>query len=166
MWELDHKEDWALKNWCFRTVVLEKSLESLLDRKELKPVNPKTKSTWIFIRRAEAEAPILWSPDANSWLFGKDSDAGKDRGQEEKGAMEDEEVGWHYQLNGHVSEQTLDDSEWQRSLVCCSTWGLEELNMTLWLNNNSKVLEIFNNQFSQSLCKTKLIIIIKIFNWT
>ena len=132
MWELDHKEDWALKNCCFRTVVLEKSLESLLYSKELKPVNPKTKSTWIFIRRTdvEAEAPILWSPDVNSWLFGKDPDAGKDWGQEEKGAMEDEVVGWHYQLNGHESEQTLGDREGWRSLVCCSKWGLKELDMT------------------------------------
>ena len=132
MWELDHKEDWALKNCCFRTVVLEKSLESLLDSKELKPVNPKTKSTWIFIRRTddEAEAPILWSPDVSSWLFGKDPDAGKDWGQEEKGAMEDEVVGWHYQLNGHESEQTLGDREGWRSLVCCSKWGLKEWDMT------------------------------------
>ena len=123
MWELDHKEDWALKNWCFRIVVLKKSLESLSDSKELKPVNPKRKSTWIVIRRtdAEADAPILWSPDANSWFFGKDPDAGKDWGQEEKGTMEDQVVGWPYQLNGHESEQTLGDTEGRRSLVCCST---------------------------------------------
>ena len=85
MWELDHKKDWPPKNWCFQTVVLEKTLENLLDSKEIKPVSPKGNKPWIFIERTDAEAPILWSPDANSQLIGKDPDAEKDWGQEEKG---------------------------------------------------------------------------------
>ena len=129
MWELDHKESWAPKNWCFLTVVLEKTLESPLDCKEIKLVNPKGDQPCIFIRRtdAEAEAPILWPPDAKSWLTGKDPDAGKDWGQqEEKGTTEDKMVGWHRQLKGHESEQTLGDGEGQGSLACCSPQGHEE----------------------------------------
>ena len=93
MWELDHKESWAPKNWCFWTVVLEKTPESLLDYKEIKPVNPKGNQSWIFIGRTDAEALILWPPNAKNWLIGKDPDAGKDWGQEEKGMTEDEMVG-------------------------------------------------------------------------
>ena len=115
MWELDHKEGWALKNWFFQTVVLEKILESLLDSKEIKPVNPKGNQSWTLIGRtdAEAETPILWSPDAKNWFIGKDPDAGKDWGQEEKGMTEDEMVGWHHWLNGHEFEQTLE--RWWRT---------------------------------------------------
>ena len=107
MWELDHEKGWALKNWCFRTVVLEKTLESPLDSKEIKPVDPKGNQPWILIGRtdAEAEAPILWLPDVKSRLIGKDPDAEKDRGQEEKGKSEDEMVEWHHWLNGHKCEQ-------------------------------------------------------------
>ena len=103
MWELDHKESWVLKNWCFWTVVLEKTLESPLDCKEIQPVNSKDNQSWIFIGRtdAEAETPILWPPDVKNWLILKDPDAGKDWRQEEKGMTEDEVVGWHYWLNGH-----------------------------------------------------------------
>ena len=95
MWQLDHKENWALKNWCFWTVVLEKTLESSLDCKEIKPVHPKGNQSWIFTGKtdAEAEAPILWIPDVKNWLVGKDPDAGKDWGQEEKGMTEDKMVG-------------------------------------------------------------------------
>ena len=105
MWELDYKESWEPKNWCFWTVVLEKTLESPLDCKEIQPVHPKGNQLWIFIRRtdAEAETPILWPPDAN-WLIWKDSDAGKDWRQEKKGTTDDEMVGWHHRLNGHESE--------------------------------------------------------------
>ena len=119
------KEGLALKNWCFQTMALEKTLESPLNFKEVKPVNPKRDQSWIFIWRtdAEAEVPILWPPDAKSWLIGKDSVAGKDWGQEAKGMTEDEMVGWHYWLKGHEFEQTLGDSEGQGSLVCCSPWG-------------------------------------------
>ena len=103
MWELDYKESWAPKNWSFWTVVLEKTLESPLDCKEIQPVYPKGDQSWVFIRRtdAEAETPVLWLPHAKSWLIGKDPDAEKDWRQEEKGTTEDEMVGWHYQLNGH-----------------------------------------------------------------
>ena len=106
MWELDHKEGWTLKNWCFWTVVLEKILESPLDCKEIQPVNPKGNQSWIFIGRTdtEAEAPILWPPDMKSWLTRKDPDAGKDWGQEKKGTTEDEMVWWHHRLNGHEFE--------------------------------------------------------------
>ena len=117
MWQMDHKEGWAMKNWCFWTVVL----ESPLDYKEIKPVNPKGNQSWIFTGRtdAEAETPILWPPDAKNWLR-KDPDAGKDWRQEEKGMTEDEMVGWHHQLNGYDSEETPGDSEGQGSLACCS----------------------------------------------
>ena len=102
MWELDYKESWAPKNWCFWTMVLEKTLESPSDSKEIQPVHPKWDQSWVFIGRTdvEAETPILWPPDAKSWLFWKDPDAGKDWGQEEKGKTEDEMVGWHHRLNG------------------------------------------------------------------
>ena len=103
MWELDHKESWVLKNWCFWTVVLEKTLESPLDCKEIQPVHPKGDQSWVFIGRTdvEAETPILWPPDAKNWLMWKDPDVGKDRRQEEKGTTKDEMVGWHHRLNGH-----------------------------------------------------------------
>ena len=106
MWELDCEESWALKNWCFWTVVLEKTLESPLDCEEIQPVHPKGYQSWVFIGRTdvEAETPILWPPDAKSWLIGKDSDAGRDWGQEEKGKTKDEMVGWHHQLHGHEFE--------------------------------------------------------------
>ena len=138
MWELDHKECWVPKNWCFQTVVLEKTLESPLDRKEIKPVNPKGNQPWVFTGRtdAEAETPILWPFYAKSQLIGKDPDAGKDWRQEEKGMTEDETVGWHHQLNGHEFEQTSRDGEGQGGLACCSPRGHEELHMTQWLNSN------------------------------
>ena len=106
IWELDYKESWALKNWCFWTVVLEKTLESPLDCKEIQPVHPKGDQSGVFIGRTEAEAeiPILWPPDAKSWLIWKDPDAGKDWGQEEKDTTEDEMVGWLHQLNRHEFE--------------------------------------------------------------
>ena len=137
--ELDHKEGWVLKNWCFRTVVLQKTLESPLDSKEIKPVNPKGNQPWVFIGRtnAEIEAPILWLPDVKNQLMGKDPDAGKDWGQEEKGATEDEMVGWHHQLNGCEFAQTLGDSKGQGSLECCSPWGQKELDIVEQLNNSS-----------------------------
>ena len=125
MWELYHKEGWALKNWCFQTVVLEKTLESPLDSKEIKPVNPKGNQPWIFIGRADAdaEAPVLWPPDAKSQLVGKDPDSGKDWRQEEKGAAEDEMVRKHHQLNGHEFEQL-----WERvkDREACS-WGCKRI---------------------------------------
>ena len=137
------KEGWAPKNW-FQTVMLEKTLESPLDSKEIKSVNPKGNQPWIFTGRtdAEAEAPILWSPDAKSWLTGKDPDAGKDWRQEEKGATEDEMVGWHHRLDGHGFEQTPGDSEGQRSLACCSPWRHKESDTIEWLNNDNMKSEL------------------------
>ena len=125
MWELDCKESWVPKNWCFWTVVLEKTLESPLDHKEIQSVHPKGNQSWIFIGRTdvEAETSILWPPDVKNWLIGKDPDAGKDWRQKEKQTTEDEMVGWHPRLNGHVFEQALGDGEGQGSLVCCSPWG-------------------------------------------
>ena len=140
MWELDHKENWALKNWCFWIVVLEKTLESPLDCKEIKPVHPNGNQFWIFIGRTDVEAEILilWPPDVNSWLIRKDPDAENDWRQEEKGTTEDEIVGWHHRLNGHEFEQTQGDSEGQGSLVCCSPWSRKESDTTEWLDNNDK----------------------------
>ena len=132
-WELDHQECWAPKNCCFWTLVLEKTLESPLDCKEIKPVSPKGNQSWIFIGRTDAEAPVLWPPDAKSWLIRKDTDAGKDWMQE-KGTTEDGMVGWHHWLNGHEFEQTLGNNEGQGSLVCCSPWSRKELDMSEWLN--------------------------------
>ena len=138
MWELDHKEGWVPKNWCLWATVLEKTLESPLDCKKIKPVNPKVNQSWIFIGRTdvEVENPILWPPDVKSWLIGKDPDVVKDWGQEEKGAAEDEIVGWHYWLSGHEFEQTPRESEGQGSLVCCSPLGHRESDTTEWLNNH------------------------------
>ena len=107
MWELDHKEGWALNNWCFWTVVLEKTLESPLDCKEIQPVHPKGDQSWIFIGKADAETPILWPPDAKNWLTGKDPDAGKDCRREKKEMTEYKMVRWHHQLDGHEPEQAL-----------------------------------------------------------
>ena len=126
------EESWALKNWCFWTVVLEKTPESPLDCKEIQPVHPKGNQSWIFIGRtdAEAEAPVLWPPDAKSWLIRKDPDAGKDWGQEEKGTTEDEMVGWHHRLHGPEFEQALGVGDGQGGLGCWGLWGLKQSDMT------------------------------------
>ena len=136
MWELDYKESWAPKNWCFWTVVLEKTLESPLDCKEVQPVYPKGDQSWVFIGRNDVEAanPILWPPDERSWLIGKDPDAGKDWGKEETGTTEDEMVGWHHWLNGHGFGWTLEVGDGQGGLACCGSWGCKELDTTEWLN--------------------------------
>ena len=136
MWQLDPKESWAPKNWCFWTVVLEKTLESPLDCKEMEPVHPKGNQSWIFIGRtdAEAETPILWPPDAKNWLIGKDPDAGKDWRREEKGTTEDEMIGWLHQLNGHEFEQVPGIGDGQGSLASCSPGGHKESDTTEWLN--------------------------------
>ena len=141
MWELDYKEGWMPKNCCFWTVVLEKTLESPLDSKEIKPVNPKGNQSEIFIGKtdAEAEAPILWPPDEKSQLIRKDPDAGKDWRQEEKGMTEGETVGWYHWLNGRDFEQALQDGEGQGSLACCSPWGCKESDTTEQLNNHNNI---------------------------
>ena len=138
VWELGHKEGWTLENCCFWTMVLEKTLESHLDCKEIKPVNPKEIQPWIFIGRtdAEAEAPIFWPPVVKNWFFGKNPDAGKDWRREEKGITEDEMVGWHHWLKGHEFEQALGNGEGQGNLACCSLWGLKKLDTSEVLNNN------------------------------
>ena len=136
MWELNHKESWALKNWCFWTVVLEKTLVSHLDCKEIKPVSPKVNQSWIFIGRtdAKAEVPIFWPLGAKNLLTGKDPDARKVWRQEEKGMTEVEMVGWPHQLDGHEFEQALGVGDGQGNLVCCSPWCHKESDMTEWLN--------------------------------
>ena len=137
MWELDCKESWVPKKWCFWTVVLEKTLESSLDCKEIKLVNPKWNQSWIFIGRtdAEAETPILWPPDAKNWLIGKDLDAGKDWRQEEQGMTEDEIVGWHHQLNGHEFEQAPGVGDGQEAW-CATVHGVAKswTRLSEWLN--------------------------------
>ena len=137
MSELDKKESWVLKNWCFWTVVLEKTLKSPLDCKEIQPVHPKGNQSWIYIRKTDAEAPILRPPDVKSWLIRKDPDAWKDWRQEEKRTTEDKMVRWHHWLNGHASEQAPGGGEGQGSLVCCCPWGRKELDTTEWLKNNN-----------------------------
>ena len=136
MWELDHKEIWDLKNWCFWTVVLEKTLKSPLNCEEINPVNPKENQSWIFFGRtnAEAETPILWPPDAKSWLIWKDPDAGKGWRWEEMGIAENEMVGWHHRLDGHEFEQAPRVGAGQGSLECCSPWGRKESDITERLN--------------------------------
>ena len=136
MWELDYKESWVLQNWCFWTVVLEKTLESPLDCKEIQSVHPKVDRSWVFIGRtdAEAETPILWPPDVRSWLIWKDPDAGKDWGQEEKGTIEDEIVGWHHQLDGHGFVWTLGVGDGQGGLAWCGSRGCKESDTTEQLN--------------------------------
>ena len=129
MWQLDYKESWAPKNWCFWTVVLEKTLESPLHCKEVQPVHSEGDQSRVFIGRidAEAETPILWPPDAKSWLIWKDPDAGKDWRQEEKGTTEDEMVGWHHRLYGHEFEQAPGDSDGQGSPGMLQSMGLQKV---------------------------------------
>ena len=136
MWELDYKENWTPKNWCFWTVVLEKTLESSLVCKEIKPVSPKGNESWIFVGRtnAEAETPILWPSDGKNWLREKDPDARKDWRQEEKGTTEDEMAGCHHRLDGHEFEWTPGVGDGQGGLACCDSWGCKESDTTEWLN--------------------------------
>ena len=136
MWELDCEESWALRNWCFWTVVLEKALESPLDCKEIQPVHSEGDQSWVFIGRtdAEAESPMFWPPLAKSWLTGKDPDAGRDWGQEEKGMTEDEMAGWHHGVDGHKFGWTLGVGDGQGGLACWDSWGRKESDTTQRLN--------------------------------
>ena len=136
MWELDYKESWALKNWCFWTVVLEKTLENFWGFKEIKSVNPKGNQSWIFIERidAEAETTKLWLPDVKNWLLRKDPNSGIDWRQKEKGSTEDEMAGWHHWLDGHEFERALGVGDGQGSLACCRPWGCKESDTTEQLN--------------------------------
>ena len=138
MWELDHKESWALKNWCFWTVVLETTLESPLNCKEIQPVHSKDQS-WVFFGRndAKADTPVVWPPHAKSWLIGKDSDAGRDWGQEEKGTTggeEDEMAGWHHWLDGREFGWTPGVGDGQGGLAFSDSWGRKESDIIEWLN--------------------------------
>ena len=130
--DLDCEESWALKNWCFWTVVLEKTLKSPLNRKEIQPVHSEGDQSWVFFGRndAKAETPLLWPPHAKSWLIGKDSDAGRDWGQEEKGKTEDEMAGWHHRLDGREFEWTPGVGDGQGGLACCNSWGRKESDTT------------------------------------
>ena len=136
MWELDCEESWAPKNWCFWIIVLEKTLASRLDCKGIQPVHPKGDQSWVFIGRTdtEAETLILWPPHVKNWLIGKDSDAGRNWRQEQKGTTEDKMAGWHYWLNGQESEWTLGVGDGQGGLACCDLWGRKESDMTERLN--------------------------------
>ena len=143
MWELDCEESWTPKNWCFWTVVLEKTLGSPLDCKEIQPVHSKGDQPWVLFGRndAKAETPVLWPPRAKSWLIGKDSDAGRDSGQEEKGTAEDEMAGWHHRLDGCESEWTPGVGDGQGGLACCDSWVRKESDTTEWLKWNELNLE-------------------------
>ena len=165
MWELDYKESWAQKNWCFWTVVLEKTLESLLDCKGTQPVHPKGDQSWVFIGRTdvEAETPILWPPDAKSWLIEKDPDAGKDWGQEEKGMTEDERVGWHHRRWTWVwvdsgiwwwtgrpgvlwfmgSQRVGDDWATELNWTELAPHGKLFINTMIWLTKSGSILQTF-----------------------
>ena len=136
MWELKCEESWVPKNWCFWTVVLEKTLESPLDCKKIQSVHPKRDQFWVFFGRndAKAETPVLQPPHEKSWLIGKGSDVGRDWGQEEEGMTEDEMAGWCHQLNGLEFEWTPGVGDGQGGLVCCDSRGLKESDTTEWLN--------------------------------
>ena len=136
MRELDCKESWAPKNWCFWTVVLEKTLESPLDCKEIQPIHSEGDKPWEYFGRnyAKSETPVLWLPHAKSWLIGKDSDAERYWGHEEKGTTEDEMAGWHHWLDGHESEWTLGAGDGQGGLACCNSWGRKESDTNEGLN--------------------------------
>ena len=146
MWELDCEESWVPQNWCFWTEVLEKTLESPLDCKEIQPVHSDGDQPWGFFGRndAKAETPVLWPPHAKSWLIGKDPDAGRDWGQEEKGTTEDEMAAWHHWLDGHESEWTPGVGDGQGGLACCDSWGRKESDTTEGLNW-TELLELLLN---------------------
>ena len=146
MCKLDYEESWVPKNWCFWTVVLEKTLESPLDCREIQLVHPKGSQPWIFTGRTdtEAETPVLCPPNVKSWLIWKDPDAGKDWRREEKGTTEDEMAGWHHQLHGHEFEQASRVGDGQGGLVCCSPWGHKESDMTEALNSSGECLLILD----------------------
>ena len=152
MWELVCEESWAPKNWCFWTVVLEKTLESPLDCKEIQPVHFEGNQPWDFFGRndSKAETPVLWPPHVKSWLIGKESDAGRDWGQEEKRMTKDEMAGWHHWLDGRESGWTLGVGDGQGGLACCNSWGHKESDTTesdwsdlIWSDESLDIINIF-----------------------
>ena len=155
MWVLDCEESWVLKNWCFWTMVLEKTLEGPLDCKEIQPVHPKGDQSWVFIGRTDAkvETPIIWPPHAKSWLIGKDPDAGRDWGQEETGTTEHEMAGWHHRLDAHEFGWTPGAGDGQGGLVFCDSWGRKESDTTEWLNWTEPLLSGVRGCMHQS-CPT------------
>ena len=164
MWELDYEKSWAPKNWCFWTVLLEKTLDSPLDCKEIQPVHPKANQSWIFIGRTdvEAETQILWPPDVKKGLTWKDPDAGKDWWWEEKGTTENEIVGWHHRLNGHEFKSTPGVGDEQGGLVFCSPWGFKETGMTerlnwltVWFSPEGKILSRLCYMEQRDLSKSR-----------
>ena len=153
MCELDNKKSWASKNWYLWTIVPEKTLESSLDFKEIKPVHPKGNQSWMFIGRTDAEVPTLWPPGAKNWLIGKDPDAGKNWKQEEKGKTEDKMVGWHHWVNGQESEQTPGDGKGQESPMCCSSRVHKDSGLSYW------IITLLMTVFGKESCKTGLIVL-------
>ena len=145
MWEFDYKDSWMPKIWCIWSVVLEKTLESPLDCKQIKPVNPKGNQSWIFRGKTDAEAPILWPHDAKSWLIGKDSDAGKVWRQQETEMTEDDMVGWHHWLNGHQTEQAVGVGDGQGKPGMLQSMGLQRVGH----NWSTELTEIMTNKFSK-----------------
>ena len=168
MWELDREGSWAPKNWCFWTVVLEKTLESPLDCKEIQPVHSKGDQSCMFFGRndAKAETPVLWPPHVKSWLIGKDPDAERDWGQEEKGTTEDEMAGWHPWLDGHEFEWTLGVGDGQGDLACCDSWGHKESDRTEQLNWTELLSQTYPKyyHFTYNLYKTYFEIVYIIFS--
>ena len=152
MWELDCEESWVPKNWCFWTVVLEKTLESALDCKEIQPVHPKGHQSWLFFGRtdAKAETLILWPPHVKSWLIGKDFPAGRDCGQEEKGTTEDEMAGCHHRLDGREFGWTPGVGDGQGGLACCDSWVCKESDMTERLNWIELIYQATNGIFHRA----------------
>ena len=157
MWELDYKEGWVLKNRCFWSMVLEKTLESPLDCKKIQPVHPKGNQSWIFIGRkvAEAETPILWPPDAKCWPIGKDLMLGKTKGRRWRG-QQDEMVGWHHRLNRHEFYHAVLDGVRRGSLACCSPWGHKESDMTEQLTKKFTNLSVSCSVLSNSFQSHRL----------
>ena len=150
MWELDYKESWVLKNWCYWIVVLEKTLESPLDCKEIQPVHPKGNQSWIVIGRtdAKAETPLLWPPDMKNWLIWKDLDSGNDW-RLEKETTEDEMVGWHHRLNGDEVEQTLGVGDGQGGLACCSSWAKSWTRLSYWTTEQKELFLRGSNNWAR-----------------
>ena len=166
--KLECEDIWAPKNWCFWTVVLEKTLESPLDCKEIQPVHSKGDQSWVLCGRpdAKAETPVLWPPDAKSWLIGKEPDAGRDWGQEEKGTTEDEMAGWHHRLDRREFDWTPGAGDEHGGLACCISWGLKESDMTEQLNWTEPISHVWKKlQFRPKDLDTSLSVTLQVFNF-